>query len=93
MTYPGARGVVGEAVPDRAGHGVGVARRHQPTGHVVVDVVTCTRRVGGDNRLLADAPLRARLAANARELQASPGRVKAADLIERVARTGEPVLR
>jgi UDP:flavonoid glycosyltransferase YjiC (YdhE family) len=48
---------------------------------------------GAVDRLLADASLRARMAANARALQVAPGRVKAADLIERVARTGEPVLR
>ena len=45
------------------------------------------------DRLLADAPLRARMAANAARLQASPGTVTAADLIERVARTGQPVYR
>jgi UDP:flavonoid glycosyltransferase YjiC (YdhE family) len=48
---------------------------------------------GAVDRLLADAPLRARMAANAAQLQAFPGRVKAADLIERVARTGQPVAR
>ena len=45
------------------------------------------------DRLLGDTALRARMAANAGSLQANPGRVKAADLIERVARTGEPVPR
>jgi UDP:flavonoid glycosyltransferase YjiC (YdhE family) len=48
---------------------------------------------GAVDRLLADAPLRARMAANAARLQADPGRVKAASLIERVAQTGQPVLR
>jgi UDP:flavonoid glycosyltransferase YjiC (YdhE family) len=45
------------------------------------------------DRLLADTALRARLAANAAALQASPGRVRAAELIERVALTGQPVAR
>ena len=45
------------------------------------------------DRLLADTPLRARMAANAAALQAAPGTVKAAGLIEQVARTGQPVLR
>ena len=42
-------------------------------------------------RLLGDAALQTRLAAIAGRLQADPGTVRAADLIERVARTGEPV--
>jgi hypothetical protein len=33
------------------------------------------------------------MAANAARLQAAPGTVKAADLIERIARTAEPVSR
>jgi MGT family glycosyltransferase len=41
--------------------------------------------------LLTDDPLRRRLTAAADRLQARPGTVTAADLIERVARTGEPV--
>ncbi len=45
------------------------------------------------NRLLRDDDLRARMRANAERIQASPGRVKGADLIERVLRTGEPVTR
>jgi UDP:flavonoid glycosyltransferase YjiC (YdhE family) len=45
------------------------------------------------DRLLADAPLRARMQAAASRYQANPGTVRAADLIERVARTGAPVLR
>jgi MGT family glycosyltransferase len=44
-------------------------------------------------RLLADGALRARMGAISRRLQASPGTVRAADLIERLARTGEPVIR
>ena len=43
------------------------------------------------NRLLADDDLTARMATIAAAVQAEPGRVKGADLIERVARTGEPV--
>jgi len=42
------------------------------------------------DRLLADAALKQRLTTIAERLQASPGTVRAADLIERVARTGEP---
>ena len=43
------------------------------------------------DRLLADEALHARLAEVSRTLQADSGRVRAAGLIERVARTGEPV--
>ena len=42
-------------------------------------------------RLLADDRLGARLRAVSKRLQADPGRVRAADLIEQLARTGEPV--
>jgi MGT family glycosyltransferase len=42
------------------------------------------------DELLADAALRRRLASIATRLQANPGTVRAADLIERVARTGQP---
>ncbi|MGZ6270071.1 MAG: glycosyltransferase [Candidatus Limnocylindrales bacterium] len=42
-------------------------------------------------RLLADEGLAARLAAVSARLRANPGTVRAADLIERVAVTGEPV--
>ena len=45
------------------------------------------------DRLAADRDLRERMGRIAARLQASPGNVKAADLIERVARTGEPVTR
>jgi UDP:flavonoid glycosyltransferase YjiC (YdhE family) len=48
---------------------------------------------GAVDRLLADTGLRARMAANASALQAAPGRVQAAGLIEQVARTGQPVVR
>ena len=44
--------------------------------------------IGG---LLGDDALRGRLATAARRLQAEPGQHHAADLIERVATTGEPV--
>ena len=43
--------------------------------------------------VLTDQPLRERVAAAGERLRASPGTVTAADLIERVAVTGEPVLR
>ncbi|HLX34752.1 MAG TPA: nucleotide disphospho-sugar-binding domain-containing protein [Candidatus Limnocylindrales bacterium] len=46
---------------------------------------------GAVDRLLADSALMARMAAISARLQASPGTVRAADLIEQVARTGEPV--
>jgi MGT family glycosyltransferase len=48
---------------------------------------------GAIERLLADEALRGRLSAISRRLQASPGTVRAADLIERLAATGKPVLR
>ena len=46
--------------------------------------------LGAVDRLLADGPLRARLAGIAARLQAEPGRVLGADLIEQVVRTGQP---
>jgi UDP:flavonoid glycosyltransferase YjiC (YdhE family) len=46
---------------------------------------------GAVDRLLADAALRRRMADDANRLQANPGTARAAELIERVARTGEPV--
>jgi MGT family glycosyltransferase len=48
---------------------------------------------GAIDRLLADRTLAARLAAVSARLKADPGTVRAADLIERVAMTGAPVLR
>jgi len=48
---------------------------------------------GAIDRLLADRALGDRLARMSARIQASPGTVRAADLIERVARTGEPVAR
>ncbi|HEY5859829.1 MAG TPA: nucleotide disphospho-sugar-binding domain-containing protein, partial [Actinomycetota bacterium] len=44
------------------------------------------------DRLLADDDLHARMTRDAAAIQADPGRVRGADLIERVAVTGEPVL-
>ena len=46
---------------------------------------------GAVDRLLADTALKARLRALSGQLQASPGTVRAADLVERLARTGEPI--
>jgi MGT family glycosyltransferase len=46
---------------------------------------------GAIDALLDDADRRERAEAVAKRLQASPGTVSAADLIERVARTGEPI--
>jgi MGT family glycosyltransferase len=45
------------------------------------------------DELLADAGLKRRLAAISARLQARPGTVHAADLVERVALTGDPVIR
>ena len=49
--------------------------------------------LGAIDRLLADGPLADRLARMAARRREEPGTVKAADLIERLARTGAPVLR
>ena len=46
---------------------------------------------GAVDRLIADAALRRRLAAMASRIQATSGTARAADLIARVARSGEPV--
>jgi UDP:flavonoid glycosyltransferase YjiC (YdhE family) len=46
---------------------------------------------GAVDRLLANGAMKKRLAAISRRLKASPGTVRAADLIESVARTGAPV--
>lgn len=48
---------------------------------------------GAIERLLGDAALTDRLGRMAARVQAAPGTVRAADLIEQLARTGEPVLR
>jgi MGT family glycosyltransferase len=47
--------------------------------------------IGTVNRLLDDDDLRARMRANAATIQEEPGRVKGADLIERLLEAGEPV--
>ncbi len=49
--------------------------------------------IGTVNRLLHDDDLRARMRANAATIQGEPGRVKGADLIERLMEAGEPVVR
>ncbi|MGZ5350234.1 MAG: glycosyltransferase [Actinomycetota bacterium] len=49
--------------------------------------------VGAVHRLLADDDLAARMTTIATQVQDEPGRVKGADLIERVAVTGEPATR
>jgi UDP:flavonoid glycosyltransferase YjiC (YdhE family) len=46
---------------------------------------------GAIDRLLADRALEARLNAISARLRANPGTVRAADLIERLAKTGEPI--
>ena len=48
---------------------------------------------GAVDRLLADMPLRRRMATDAERYRANPGTVQAADLIEQVARTGQPIYR
>jgi len=48
---------------------------------------------GAVDRLLANTALRDRMAVDARRLQMNPGTVRAAELIEQVARTGEAVHR
>ena len=49
--------------------------------------------IGAVDRLLADEVLRSRMAGIAARVQASPGTVRAADLIERLARNQAPVIR
>jgi MGT family glycosyltransferase len=49
--------------------------------------------VGAVNGLLADEGLAARMRTNAEAIRSEPGRVKGADLLERLARTKEPVTR
>jgi UDP:flavonoid glycosyltransferase YjiC (YdhE family) len=44
-------------------------------------------------RLLADREMAARLASVSARLASMPGTVRAADLVEQLARTGKPVLR
>ena len=47
--------------------------------------------LGAIDRLLTDEALRGRMAAIASRVQSTPGTVKAADLIERLAREQAPV--
>ena len=47
---------------------------------------------GAIDRLLADQALAARLSALSTRLRANPGTIRAADLVERLARDGQPVL-
>jgi UDP:flavonoid glycosyltransferase YjiC (YdhE family) len=47
--------------------------------------------LGAVERLLADEQLAQRMAGISAELSAAPGRLKGADLIEQLVRTGEPV--
>jgi UDP:flavonoid glycosyltransferase YjiC (YdhE family) len=47
--------------------------------------------VGTVNELLSDEALAARMRAEAKVIQEDPGRVKGADLLERLATTKEPV--
>jgi hypothetical protein len=47
--------------------------------------------VGAIERLLADRAMTTRLADVSMRLQAAPGTVRAADLIERLAVRGEPI--
>jgi UDP:flavonoid glycosyltransferase YjiC (YdhE family) len=47
---------------------------------------------GAIAKLLSDESLRPRLRTVSRQLQASPGNVRAAELIERLATTGKPVM-
>jgi MGT family glycosyltransferase len=54
---------------------------------------TDAQLVGAVDRLLADDDLAARMTTIATQVQDEPGRVKGADLIERVAVTGEPATR
>jgi MGT family glycosyltransferase len=53
--------------------------------------VEAAELLGAVDRLAADDSLRARLASVAARVQSDPGTVRAADLIERIAATGEPV--
>jgi MGT family glycosyltransferase len=49
--------------------------------------------IGAVDRLLANDALRARMATIATKIRAEPGRIAAADVLERVASTGAPVTR
>ncbi|MGH2857445.1 MAG: nucleotide disphospho-sugar-binding domain-containing protein [Solirubrobacteraceae bacterium] len=55
--------------------------------------LTRSQLAGAVDLLLTDGPLRARVGAAGERLRRTPGTVAAASLIERVAATGEPVVR
>jgi MGT family glycosyltransferase len=62
-------------------------------GRLATYAFTDEEILGAIDHLLADVELHGRLAWVSERLQANPGNVNAADLIERVAETGEPVTR
>jgi len=68
---------------DETGYGVRLATYGFEDGELTAAV----------DRLLADTALRGRMRSESARLRADPGTVRAADLIEQVARTGEPVPR
>jgi MGT family glycosyltransferase len=72
------------------------AQRVQERGHGIrlpTYSLTAEALSGALDRVLGDAALRARSDAAAERLRAQPGTVRAAELIERVAESGEPVTR
>jgi MGT family glycosyltransferase len=72
------------------------AQRVHERGHGIrLPTYALTARAldGALERVLADGPLRARASAAGERLRAQPGTVRAAELIERVAVTGEPATR
>jgi MGT family glycosyltransferase len=68
-------------------HETGVGRKLPTYGFEADELL------GSVDDLLADDALRARLAALSQRVQAHPGRLRAADLIERLATSHEPVVR
>jgi len=64
-------------------HELGLGRRLDTYGHDPAELIEAI------DGLLADAPLAARLGAISTRLQAGPGTVRAADLIGRLAETGQ----
>jgi MGT family glycosyltransferase len=72
------------------------AQRVHETGHglrLPTYAFSDAELLGSVERLLADSELHDRMHAMSGRLQADPGRVRAASLIERLARTGQPVTR
>ena len=67
---------------DETGYGIRLATYDFEDGELL----------GAVDRLLGDEALRGRMAAIASRLQAAPGTVRAADLVERLARDGAPVV-